>query len=141
LEIVDAGHITSHDIRLARLPKQRLGRGLCLLSEDILAVDCTPASSAAQLISRYSPCNSICTKSSILLWVRTLHVHDLRHTVGRRLRALQVPFETRRDVLGHKNGNITTHYSAAEVRELLDAVTLLKVLGTFLQQRNERVLR
>jgi integrase len=61
---------------------------------------------------------------------RTLHVHDLRHTVGRRLRALQVPFETRQDVLGHKNGNITTHYSAAEVRELLDAVTLLEQAAT-----------
>lgn len=61
---------------------------------------------------------------------RTLHVHDLRHTVGRRLRALQVPFETRQDVLGHKNGNITTHYSAAEVRELLNAVTLLEDAAT-----------
>lgn len=61
---------------------------------------------------------------------RTLHVHDLRHTVGRRLRALRVPFETRQDVLGHKNGNITTHYSAAEVRELLDAVTLLETAAT-----------
>ena len=61
---------------------------------------------------------------------RTLHVHDLRHTVGRRLRALRVPFETRQDVLGHKNGNITTHYSAAEVSELLDAVTLLENAAT-----------
>ena len=32
--------------------------------------------------------------------------------------------------LGHKNGNITTHYSAAEVRELLDAVTLLEQAAT-----------
>jgi len=47
-----------------------------------------------------------------------------------RLRALQVPFETRQDVLGHKNGNITTHYSAAEVRELLDAVTHLEQAAT-----------
>jgi len=61
---------------------------------------------------------------------RTLHVHDLRHTVGRRLRALKVPFETRQDVLGHKNGNITTHYSAAEVGELLEAVKLLESAAT-----------
>ncbi len=62
---------------------------------------------------------------------RTPHVHDLRHTVGRRPEGpLQVPFETRQDVLGHKNGNITTHYSAAEVRELLDAVTHLEQAAT-----------
>jgi integrase len=61
---------------------------------------------------------------------RTLHVHNLRHTVGRRLRALKVPFETRQDVLGHKNGNITTHYSAAEVSELLDAVKVLEQAAT-----------
>lgn len=52
----------------------------------------------------------------------TLHVHDLRHTFGRRLRAAGVSNETRQDLLGHKNGNITSHYSAAELQELLDAV-------------------
>jgi hypothetical protein len=30
--------------------------------------------------------------------------------------------ETRKVLLAHKNGDITTHYSAAEVRELLEAV-------------------
>lgn len=53
---------------------------------------------------------------------RTLHVHDLRHTFGRRLRAAGVPLETRQALLGHKNGNITTHYSAAEMLELYRAV-------------------
>ena len=53
---------------------------------------------------------------------RTLHVHDLRHTFGRRLRAAGVPLETRQALLGHKNGNITTHYSAAELLELYKAV-------------------
>jgi integrase len=53
---------------------------------------------------------------------RTLHVHDLRHTCGRRLRAAGVSNEARQDILGHKNGNITTHYSAAELAELLAAV-------------------
>jgi integrase len=52
----------------------------------------------------------------------TLHVHDLRHTFGRRLRAAGVPLETRQALLGHKNGNITTHYSAAELVELYRAV-------------------
>ena len=53
---------------------------------------------------------------------RTLHVHDLRHTFGRRLRAAGVPPETRSALLGHKTGDITTHYSAAEMLELYRAV-------------------
>ncbi len=52
-------------------------------------------------------------------------VHNLRHTFGRRLRAVGVQLETRRVLLGHKNGDITTHYSAPELRELLDATELL----------------
>jgi integrase len=56
---------------------------------------------------------------------RTLHVHDLRHTVGRRLRAAGVALETRQAILGHKSGSITTHYSAAELRELLDAMEFI----------------
>jgi integrase len=51
-----------------------------------------------------------------------LRIHDLKHTFGRRLRAAGVPFETRQVLLGHKNGSITTHYSAAEIGELIDAV-------------------
>jgi len=54
---------------------------------------------------------------------RNLRVHDLRHTFGRRLRAENVSKETRSDLLGHKTGDITTHYSAAERRELVDAVS------------------
>ncbi len=49
-------------------------------------------------------------------------VHNLRHTFGRRLRGAGVPLETRKALLGHTNGDITTHYSAAELRELIDAV-------------------
>src|SRR5579871_1366460 len=56
---------------------------------------------------------------------KTLHVHDLRHTVGRRLRAAGVAHETRQAILGHKSGSITTHYSAAELRELIDALQLI----------------
>jgi hypothetical protein len=32
-----------------------------------------------------------------------------------------VPLETRRVLLGHKNGDITTHYSAPELQELIEA--------------------
>ena len=49
-------------------------------------------------------------------------VHNLRHTFGRRLRSAGIPLETRKALLGHANGDITTHYSAAELSELLDAV-------------------
>ena len=51
-----------------------------------------------------------------------LRIHDLKHTFGRRLRAAQVPFETRQVLLGHTNGSITTHYSAAEIGELIEGV-------------------
>lgn len=49
-------------------------------------------------------------------------VHDLRHTFGRRLRAAGVGLEDREDLLGHKSNRITTHYSKAEVENLLTAV-------------------
>lgn len=52
-----------------------------------------------------------------------VRVHDLKHTFGRRLRAARVPFETRQVLLGHKNGSITTHYSAAEIGELIEGVS------------------
>ncbi|MCU7837557.1 MAG: tyrosine-type recombinase/integrase [gamma proteobacterium symbiont of Taylorina sp.] len=51
-----------------------------------------------------------------------LRVHDLRHTFGRRLRSASVTKETRSALLGHKTGDITTHYSGAEIQELIDAV-------------------
>jgi integrase len=56
-----------------------------------------------------------------------VRVHDLRHTTGRRLRAAGVSNETRKDILGHEGGNITTHYSVAEIRELVDAVELIAI--------------
>lgn len=49
-------------------------------------------------------------------------VHNLRHSFGRRLRGGGVPLETRKLLLGHTNGDITTHYSAAELGELLNAI-------------------
>ncbi|MEZ5842780.1 MAG: tyrosine-type recombinase/integrase [Hyphomicrobiaceae bacterium] len=50
-----------------------------------------------------------------------VRVHDLKHTFGRRLRAAGVSFEDRQDLLGHRSGRITTHYSAAELSRLLHA--------------------
>lgn len=51
----------------------------------------------------------------------TVRVHDLKHTFGRRLRAAGVSFEDRQDLLGHKSGRITTHYSDAEIGNLIMA--------------------
>ncbi|MBI4356492.1 MAG: tyrosine-type recombinase/integrase [Gammaproteobacteria bacterium] len=69
-----------------------------------------------------------------------VRVHDLKHTFGRRLRSAGVSFEDRQDLLGHRSGRITTHYSAAELTNLVRAanavcekkesatVTVLKLL-------------
>jgi integrase len=52
---------------------------------------------------------------------RRVRVHDLKHTFGRRLRAAGVSFEDRQDLLGHKSRRITTHYSEAELENLITA--------------------
>jgi integrase len=52
---------------------------------------------------------------------RNIRVHDLKHTFGRRLRAAGVSFEDRQDLLGHRSRRVTTHYSAAELRNLVIA--------------------
>ncbi len=51
-----------------------------------------------------------------------VRVHDLKHTFGRRLRAAGVGEETRKVLLGHTNRDITTHYSAVDIAELINAV-------------------
>ncbi|MDX2165003.1 MAG: site-specific integrase [Gammaproteobacteria bacterium] len=56
-----------------------------------------------------------------------VRVHDLKHTFGRRLRSAGVNFEDRQDLLGHKSGRITTHYSSVELRNLITAAN--KVCG------------
>lgn len=56
-------------------------------------------------------------------------VHNLRHTFGRRLRSAGIPLETRKALLGHANGDITTHYSAAEIDELIQATEAIVSRG------------
>lgn len=53
--------------------------------------------------------------------LENVRVHDLKHTFGCRLRAAGVSFEDRQDLLGHKSGRITTHYSAANILNLMKA--------------------
>ena len=50
-----------------------------------------------------------------------VRIHDLKHTFGRRLRAANVSFEDRQDLLGHKSSRITDHYSSAELANLIEA--------------------
>ncbi len=65
--------------------------------------------------------NTAWKRARVAAGLPTLRVHDLKHTFGRRLRAAGVSFEDRQDLLGHKSGRITTHYSAAEIGNLIDA--------------------
>jgi hypothetical protein len=51
--------------------------------------------------------------------------HNLKHTFGRRLRAADVRLETRKVLLHHTTGDITIHYSPANIQELIDAVEKL----------------
>lgn len=51
--------------------------------------------------------------------------HNLRHTFARRLRIAGVPLETRKALMHHIDGDITVHYSPAEVGELVEAVEKL----------------
>lgn len=55
----------------------------------------------------------------------SVRVHDLKHTFGRRLRSAGVSYEDRQDLLGHRSGRITTHYSAAELSNLMAAAELV----------------
>ncbi len=54
-----------------------------------------------------------------------VRVHDLKHTFGRRLRTAGVSLETRKVLLGHKTGDITSHYSAPELAELIRAANAI----------------
>lgn len=55
-----------------------------------------------------------------------LHVHDLRHTVGMRLREAGVSEETTSDLLWHSVGSMTRHYSVAQIVELHAALEAIK---------------
>lgn len=54
-----------------------------------------------------------------------LHVHDLRHTAGMRLRHAGVSERTQDDILWHSKKDMTSHYSVAQIREIYDALELI----------------
>jgi integrase len=54
-----------------------------------------------------------------------LRVHDLRHTVGMRLREAGVKEETIADILWHSRPQMTAHYSVAQAVEIREALELI----------------
>lgn len=55
-----------------------------------------------------------------------VRAHDLRQAYGRRLRAAGVSLQDRQDLLRHEAGRVTTHYSSAEVANLVKAANAVK---------------
>jgi integrase len=93
--------------------------------------------------SMYNTAWKVARKQVGLPFVR---VHDLKHTFGRRLRSAGVSFEDRQDLLGHKSGRITTHYSAPELINLIQAAERVcpknwHKIGTNLILRRKNPLR
>ena len=72
-------------------------------------------------------------KSANLEQVR---VHDLKHTFGIRLRSAGVSFQDRQNLLDHRSGRITTHYSAAELSHLIEAANKVRSQQQVSQRRN-----
>jgi integrase len=54
--------------------------------------------------------------------IADLHIHDLRDTVGMRLREAEVREETIADIIWHKRPGMTAHYSVAQIGELVEAL-------------------
>ena len=71
--------------------------------------------------------NTVWQAARVRAGLPQVRVHDSKHTFGRRLRAAGVSFEDRQDLPGHRSGRITTHYSGAELANLIEAAN--KVCG------------
>lgn len=57
--------------------------------------------------------------------LRSVRVHDLRHTFGCRLRAAGVSAEDREVLLGHANHSMAGHYASADVGRLIKQANLV----------------
>jgi hypothetical protein len=80
--------------------------------------------------------NSVWKKARLRAGLPQVRVHDLKHTFGHRLRSAEVSFEDRQVLLGHKTQSVTTHFSAAELGNLIRAANKVCEVGKHL-----RVLR
>ena len=72
---------------------------------------------------------------------KSLHFHDLRHTFGSHLMAAEVSYDVRRQILGHKDGDITAHYCKVPTAQLIDAVKRLEPTKLPQKPRRNSVLR
>ena len=72
-------------------------------------------------VARHHQFASVAGRHVQVLSLAGISIHDLKLTFGRRLRAAGVRFDDRQDLLGHKSGRVATHYSAAELENLLEA--------------------
>ena len=79
--------------------------------------------------------NSGWRKARMRAKLQQVRVHDLRHTFGHRLRAAGVSLEDRQDLLGHKSGRMTTHYSEPDLARLMEAA------NSICDQKRATVLR
>ena len=70
----------------------------------------------------YSMSNITWRNARIEAGIPDLHIHDMRHTVGMRLREAGVREETIADILWHTRQGMTAHYSVAQVEELVEAL-------------------
>ena len=55
-------------------------------------------------------------------YLADLRVHDLRHTVGMRLREVNIRENTIADLLWHLHATMTGHYSVAQIDELVTSL-------------------
>jgi integrase len=90
--------------------------------------------------------NSAWARARVKAELKDVRVHDLKHTFGRRLRAAGVSFEDRQDLLGHRSARITTHYSSAEIRSLIESANSickseeLSFCATLLKRGNDKII-
>jgi len=66
--------------------------------------------------------NNAWQRARRLAGIPDLHIHDLRHTVGMRLRGAGARKETIADILWHTRQGITAHYSVVQIDELVEAL-------------------
>jgi integrase len=57
-------------------------------------------------------------------------VHDLRHTFGHRIRALGIEEMDRKDLMGHKNGDVSRLYCAPSIEHLCAQAEKLVTVGS-----------
>ena len=85
-----------------------------------------------------SICNTAWENARVRAGLSHVTVRDVRHTFGKRIRALGIEEMDRKDLMGHKNGDVSRLYCAPEIKRLcqvaeelvtVEADPVLKVVG------------